>query len=250
MSYEWHYDLSTDRPNAIEAFGDLYTAYALEGEYITQNSLCKVIRVELDGVGYFIKKYRRGSENPWTIFAKSKARSEWSNLLRFAQWDLPVARVVAWGEESLLGVAGHGLVITEEVAGATDLSVLAKDQSPLLLNKNWVSSVSSQLASATAIMHSHQFAHNDLKWRNILVSGQDHNPKITLIDCPAGRFWWQPFFEYRRIKDLACLDKVAKNVLRRSQRLKFYYYYQGTTKLSGVDKSILKRVMSFFKGRD
>lgn len=250
MSYEWHYDLSTDRPDAIEAFGDLYTAYALEGEYVTQNSLCQVIRVELDGVGYFVKKYRSGSENPWALFAKSKARSEWSNLLRFAQWELPVARVVAWGEESLLGVAGRGLVITEEVVGAADLSALAQEQSLLFSNDSWVELVSKQLASATAIMHRHQFAHNDLKWRNVLVSGDESAPKITLIDCPSGRFWWKPFFEYRRIKDLACLDKVAKNLLRPSQRLKFYRHYQGVDKLSDVDKSVVTRVVLFFKGRD
>lgn len=250
MSYEWHYDLSTDRPDAIEAFGDLYTAYALEGEYITQNSLCKVIRVELDGVGYFIKKYRRGSENPWTLFATSKARSEWNNLLRFAQWELPVARVVAWGEESLLGVAGHGMVITQEVVGATDLSILAQKKSPLLKNRRWLNSVSQQLAAATAKMHQLKFAHNDLKWRNVLVSGDETNPVITLIDCPAGRFWWKPFFEYRRIKDLACLDKVASKVLSRQSRLRFYYSYQSIEKLSLSDKAILKRVVSFFKGRE
>lgn len=250
MSYEWHYDLSTDRPEAIEAFGDLYTAYALEGEYITQNSLCRVIRVELDGVGYFIKKYRRGSENPFSLFAKSKARREWSNLLRFAQWEIPVARVVAWGEETLLGVAGHGMVITEEVAGATDLSILASERSALLANRSWVDAVSEQLADATAKMHSHNFAHNDLKWRNVLVSGDMDAPVITLIDCPAGRFWWGRFFEYRRVKDLACLDKVATKVLSRTMRLKFYFHYKKIQKLSLVDKSTLKRVLSFFNGRD
>lgn len=250
MSYEWHYDLSTDRPEAIEAFGDLYTAYELEGTYITQNSLCKVMRVELDGVGYYIKKYRRGSENPLALFTWSKARREWSNLLRFAQWDLPVARVVAWGEESLLGVAGRGMVITQEVCGATDLSVLAENKSPLLKNHTWVNSVSRQLACATGKMHSHQFAHNDLKWRNVLVSGGIDSPVVTLIDCPAGRFWWRPFFEYRRVKDLACLDKVAAKVLSRQSRLRFYYYYRGVTKLSMFDKAIVKRAVSFFKGRE
>jgi tRNA A-37 threonylcarbamoyl transferase component Bud32 len=99
-------------------------------------------------------------------------------------------------------------------------------------------------------MHRYQFCHNDLKWRNVLVSGDESTPKITLIDCPSGRFWWKPFFEYRRIKDLACLDKVAKNLLRRSQRLKFYCHYQGVDKLSGFDKPIVRRVVLFFKGRD
>lgn len=250
MSYEWHYDLSTDRPEAIEAFGDLYTAYALTGQYITQNSLCQVIRVELDGIGYFIKRYRRGSENPLALFAKSKARTEWSNLLRFAQWELPVARVVAWGELSILGIAGQGLVVTEEVAGATDLSVLAQNDSPLLHSYQWLDSVSRQLASATAVMHNHQFAHNDFKWRNILVSGTGEEPKITLIDCPSGRVWWRPLFEYRRIKDLACLDKVASKVLTRGRRLRFYLYYQNAKSLVAADKAILNKVVSFFAGRE
>jgi hypothetical protein len=40
--------------------------------------------------------------------------------------------------------------------------------------------------------------------------------------CPAGTFWWGPFLRYRIVKDLACLDKVAKYHLSRTQRLRFY----------------------------
>jgi hypothetical protein len=250
MAYEWHYDLSTDRPEAIEAFGDLYTAYALTGEHITQNSLCQVIRVELDGVGYFVKRYRRGSENSLALFATSKARREWNNLLRFAQWDLPVARLVAWGEESLFGVSGTGLVITEEVVGATDLSVLANNDSALFDDGHWVEAITQQIATAAATMHRHKFAHNDFHWRNILISGPNQSPQVTLIDCPSGRFWCWPFLQHRRIKDLACLDKIAKQKLSRASRLRFYRHYIGLNNMTATDKTALQKVIHFFAGRE
>lgn len=250
MSYEWHYDLSTDRPDAIEALGDLYTAYALEGEFITQNSLCQVIRVELDGVGYFVKKYRRGSDRRWALFSKSAARKEWENLLQFSLWELPAARVVAWGEESLLGVAGHGIVITEEVSGAESLSSLIHANSSLLASQHWLKSISKQLATVIAALHRHKFSLNDLNWRNIVCSSGEREPKITLLGCTSGRVFRESSFERQRIQDLAGFDKVAASRLSRSQCLRFYYHYRNINKLTVSDKLVVKRVVNFFKGQE
>ena len=70
-------------------------------------------------------------------------------------------------------------------------------------------------------MHTDRFAHNDFKWRNILVDSDIDHPKVYLIDCPAGQRWFGPFLPYRIIKDLACLDKLGKYNLSRTQRLSF-----------------------------
>jgi hypothetical protein len=55
---------------------------------------------------------------------------------------------------------------------------------------------------------------------------------------------------YRIIKDLACLDKVAKHHLSRSQRLAFYKLYLGKQRLDGADRKQLRAILSFFKGRE
>jgi tRNA A-37 threonylcarbamoyl transferase component Bud32 len=96
-------------------------------------------------------------------------------------------------------------------------------------------------------MHGRRFAHSDLKWRNLLV---DAAGKVFLIDCPSGGFWWPPFLEYRIVKDLACLDKVAKRQLSRTRRLRFYLDYTRKKKLDDADKRRIRNIVGFFAGRD
>src|SRR5690554_8206835 len=98
-------------------------------------------------------------------------------------------------------------------------------------------------------MHRHGFAHNDLKWRNVLVE-QGPGADIHLIDCPGGTFWWGPFLQRRIIKDLACLDKVAKYQLSRTQRLRFYLYYTGQARLQPEDRRRLRRIVEYFRSEE
>jgi tRNA A-37 threonylcarbamoyl transferase component Bud32 len=248
LSPLWHQDLSSS--GAAIAFKSIDAVFNLKGEAVTSSAICAVSRIHQGNQTFYVKCYSRAGEGLRQLFGKSKARGEWQNLNRFSSWGLPVAKLVVYGEEHGLTLSRRGVVITEEINGATDLATLANQHSPLLKNAHWVTSVIKQVAEAAAVMHSHQFAHNDLKWRNILVSGPESAPKIHLIDCPSGTFWWQPFFEYRRIKDLACLDKVAKTTLSRTQRLRFYFSYNSITRLSPSDKVMIRKILAFFKGRE
>jgi RIO-like serine/threonine protein kinase len=96
-------------------------------------------------------------------------------------------------------------------------------------------------------MHAHGFVHNDLKWRNLLV---DTAGKLYFIDCPSGGFWRGPFLRYRIVKDLACLDKMAKYHLSRTDRLRFYLDYAGKRRLADEDKKIVRKIVRFFEGRE
>lgn len=233
---------------AAEKFSDLDAVFALDGESITQSSLCSVSRVQIEGVDYFVKRYTAPAEGLTRFIGISKAKREWQNLQHFADWHMSPAPLVAYGEES--GFSRRGVVITEGVPDAVDLATLANQGSPLLKNSHWVRSVILQVAAATRAMHDHHFAHNDWKWRNILVNGPEANPKVHVIDCPAGMIWRGAFFEYRRIKDVACLDKVAKYQLSRTQRLFFYKRYMGIDKLRPRDKRDIGKILKFFKGRE
>ena len=70
-----------------------------------------------------------------------------------------------------------------------------------------------------------KFAHNDFKWRNMVVT-KAVLPTAYFIDCPVGRFWWEPFLQHCMIKDIAGTDTVAKLILSRAQRLRFYWQYK------------------------
>jgi tRNA A-37 threonylcarbamoyl transferase component Bud32 len=138
-------------------------------------------------------------------------------------------------------------MVTEALPNTTDLADLARTGDARLRDSAWVRNVSHQLAMITHTLHAHRFAHNDLKWRNVLVDTDSH---VFLIDCPLGRHLHQPFLEPRKRKDLATLDKVAKQALRGSQRLRFFLDYLGKTSLDAADKRSLRTVLRYFEGRE
>ena len=165
----------------------------------------------------------------------------------FGSWGFPAAHVGASGVVGRFGLFGVGAILTRGVPDTTDLAVLAKASDPRLKDTRWVDKVSRQLARATRTMHEHNFVHNDLKWRNLLVNQQG---ELFFIDCPGGTFWSGSPLRYRIVKDLACLYKVAKYQLSRTRRLRFYLQYREHERLTPEDKDQVRRILRFFEGRE
>ena len=216
-------------------FGSLDAVFALQGERLTRDPLSEVIRIQRDGVNYYVKRYTGAGKHMRRYLGRPRIKAEWQNLKQFAKWGIPTAEVVAWGLERNGLAFGRGAMITRELPNTEDLSALAERNDPRLKDRAWVEHVSRQLARHTREMHDHHFAHNDLKWRNLLVDGQG-----TL-------FFW---LNYRITKDLACLDKVAKYHLSATQRLRFYLQYRRHDRLTARDKRRIRQVLSFFEGRE
>ena len=181
------------------------------------------------------------------LFATPRIKAEWQNLQHFTDWGIPTAQIIARGMERKAGAFVRGAMVTREIPGTDDLAHLAYHKDTRLQDRSWVNEVSRQIADFTRTLHQHGFVHNDLKWRNILV---DQQRRAYLIDCPTGGFWWGPFLQYRIIKDLACLDKVAKYQLSRSQRLRFYLHYVQRQQLTPADKKRIAKIVRFFAGRE
>lgn len=231
------------------AFADLDTVFALDGEAITQDPLSTVHKVWVGDRYYYVKRYTEAGKNLRRYVGRPRIRAEWENLLHFHAWGIPSAVVVGFGLERRDGRFHRGALITQELNGTDDLARLARSQDPRLKNGKWVAHVSRQIADATRMMHEQGFAHNDLKWRNILVDAKEY-PDVYLIDCPGGSFWWGPMLEYRIVKDLACLDKLGKQTLSRTQRLRFYRWYTGERPLGASDRKRIAAVLGFFEGRE
>lgn len=228
-------------------FGDLASVFALEGKRLTRDPLSEVVLIERDGVRYYVKRYWGAGKGLRRYIGRPRVKAEWQNLKNFAKWGIPTAPIVAYGLERKGGAFVRGALITRELEHTRDLALMAKKGDARLRDAGWVDGVSRQLARATRALHDHHFAHNDLKWRNLLVNEQ---AELFLIDCPTGSFWWGPFLRYRVIKDLACLDKVASKVLTRSQRLRFFLQYRGRERLSSGDKRRVRQIVKFFEGRE
>jgi hypothetical protein len=241
----WHLDSAYAQLAAD--FGDLERVFALQGKRLTKDPLSEVILIERDGVRYYVKRYWGAGKGLRRYIGRPRVKAEWQNLKHFAKWGVPTASIVAYGLERKQGSFVRGALITRELDHTQDLALLAKCDDPRLRDKDWVAGVSRQLARATRTLHDHHFTHNDLKWRNLLVNDR---AELFFIDCPTGSFWWGPLLRYRIVKDLACLDKVAKYKLSRSQRLRFYLQYRGRECLSASDKKRIRQIVGFFEGRE
>ena len=230
-------------------FADLDSVFALEGDLVSTDPISTVHRVWVGNRYYYVKRYTGAGKNLRRYIGRPRVQAEWENLLHFHAWGIPSATVVGFGLERRDGAFHRGALITQELSGTADMANIAKNRDPRFLCKRWVTHVSRQIAHATRMMHDQNFAHNDLKWRNILVDEKPF-PDVYMIDCPGGNFWWGPMLKYRIVKDLACLDKLGKRVLSRTQRLRFYLDYIEKPCLSPDDKKQVRAVLNFFKGRE
>ncbi len=241
----WTLEMNCEK-DVYSAFRSIETTFKLKGIQITRGRLNQLICHEIGNKRYYIKRYTRPGKGLRQVMGRSHLRGEWENLLRFKQWGLPTVQLIAFGLEKYGPFFKRGAIITVEAPNTKDLAQLAKENDVRLSNRQWVTTVSSQLAQAARIMHRHRFAHGDFKWRNILVT-EGPIPQVYLIDCPLGGFWCHPFLQHRKNKDLACLDKVGKKVLTRTQRLRFFLNYLEKKRLSAEDKRQLRHVLRFFE---
>lgn len=243
--FYWHLD--PDYAHLDPDLGSLDAVFALDEEFITRDGISRVVRINREGVRYYVKRYHRGGEGLRAYLGRPKIKAEWINLRRFERWGMPVPHIVAYGLERRFGIFRRGALVTREAPDTTDLAQLVRNGDPRLRDPRRVDRIGRQLAKATRTMHDHRFTHNDLKWRNLLVDTQG---RLFFIDCPSGGFSFGPLLKRRIVKDLACLDKVAKYHLSRTQRLRFYLQYRGYEKLTAADKKCIRQILRFFEGRE
>ncbi|MCC5797133.1 MAG: protein kinase [Methylophaga sp.] len=240
MSHAHAWQLMPDFEKLNAVFGSLDNVFELKGEIVTQDKLSEVIRVEVGGRRFYVKRYHRAGKGLKQFLGRSRIKSEWMNLLLFTKLGIPTAPVVAYGEYRALGIFKRGALVTQEIAHTQDLAELARNNDARLGRSDWVKAISQQTADALRQMHQRQFVHNDYKWRNLLVDDED---RVYLIDCPLGAFWPKPIFLRRRFKDFKALDRVAKYKLRATQRLRFYLQYVQKTRLEPKDKRFLRQLL-------
>ena len=230
-------------------FGSLESVLSIDGEAVTSSPISNLVRVKVAGQVYYVKKYWCAGKHLRRVVGRSRVRAEWENLRFFKRLGIPTPRVVAYGEEVGYKVSRKGALVTEEVPDSVDLQSLAITGSEYLNDRMWINNIIDQLSGYVRTMHQHGFIHNDLKWRNILVRTLE-DPEIYFIDCPQGRHLPGLMFRRGVVKDLACLDKVAKYHLNRTERLSFLLSYRDHRHIGSGDRGLIKKVLRFFEGRE
>ncbi len=253
---KWFFNSNFVGMDAERLFGTLHATFSVAGERVSAAPLSSVDRVAADGTRYYVKRYVGNGKSAWHrwfglrgFLAPQRVVQEWENLIRFQQWGIPTATLVSWGIERRFGYFIRGALVTKEIPSTLDMGEMDNNNDSRLSDRYWVAQVVSQVARYVRRLHAEKFAHNDLHWRNLLVD-TGSPPTVYLIDCPRGRFWFGPMLQYRIVKDLACLDKVGRLRLSRTQRLRFYLDYCGRHRLSVADKRRIRKILACFTGNE
>lgn len=252
MTVQWHVS-DTVRDNALaHCLGSIESCFALKGKPVSSDPRSTVSFHTVNGQSFYVKRYTASGKYLRKYFGRSRVRAEWENLQFFQSLGIAALDILAYGEEYRDGRFVRGALVTATLENAIDLEKLAKDKSRNFFDRQYFRSVAKQVAEYTRVMHKARFAHNDLDWRNILVAdaGEKSDSSGAIVhffDCPGGRRWCWPFLEYRIIKDLAHLDKIACQCLPLRWRIWFYYQYVGRNKLTKKDRERLKNIRVYYK---
>lgn len=219
----------------------LDAAFQADGERITRDKISEVLRIDCDGTRYYLKRYIGRGFQLRRILWVTRAEAEWRNLLRFSGWGVPTADVAAFGQRRRFGVFMRGAMITREIPHTVDLLWLARQRPEILRAPDHFAGICRQLAVIVRTLHANRFTHNDLHWRNVLY--RPSSGEVFLIDCPNGHCWPHPILAYRIIKDLASLDKAARQYLTRTERLRFLLAYRGIARLDPPAKKLAHQVL-------
>lgn len=241
---QWNLHFDGEDSPLAQSLSSLDRAFDLDGPCVSPGLFCHVVKWHCGGRNFYVKRYQPRGKHSAKAFGTDRANVEYGNYAYFARMGIPTPRVVAHGSQYKLGLWRRGVIITEEVPHATDLQTLAHARPSLFEDQQWLSHVMRLLAGHVRRLHEDGFAHRDLKWRNILVTAEE-TPRLFFLDCPSGRRPSFLSFRHCIVRDLAHLDRSARQYLSRTMRLRFYLWYRRQRHLTPRDKEVIGRVVAY-----
>lgn len=217
--------------------------------------LRKTLKLPLSGeVEVFYKHYEYKTHWWGALWFQAKARREFRNYGVFASLGILSAEAFAWAEQKdRAGFLRRGCIVTRSIPQATELVELAKNQGTAPFAgqiRQQRQQIIEQLAAMTRRIHQANFYHNDLVWRNILITARDDGAKVWWIDCPRGRFHrWSLLRKNLQLKDLAALDKCGSQHCSRVERWRFLKAYLGVKGSTPNAKRLARESVAFRKKR-
>jgi hypothetical protein len=208
-----------------------------------------------EAIAVYYKQYEYVPPAWKFVGRRSKARCEFQNYNVFARLGVPAAEPMACGEQrDALGRLRRAFILTRAIPDALTLKDFFQQRCADRAAGNVCelrAGLLRKLADLTRLIHTNNFFHDDLVWRNLLVTwSPPAPPKLWWIDCPRGRFdRWSPWRGRHRLNDLGSLDKVAAQLCRPGERVAFVKRYLGKTRLDAEAKRLMRAVLAYRKRR-
>ena len=200
-----------------------------------------VREVRLPQGRFFLKVYSySGLWRLRTIFIVARAGREFRNLRKMAELGFRVPDAVAWGQKRTLGFVSTSFVLTRAVENAIDLrAMIDRPGSFPLPPPAERRQLIEEFARTLRRAHDEKFFIHTLRAKNLLLGKEGDRWALHVIDVPfAGIGRYRLFPGWGRVRDLAVLMKWARQLLSRTERIRFARTY-------GADRGLLRKAQAY-----
>jgi tRNA A-37 threonylcarbamoyl transferase component Bud32 len=158
----------------------------------------------------FVKaEFRRPNQPLSKRLKPARAMAEGRGYRAFQEAGLPVARLLAFGEQSRLRPRGGGIVVTEKVRGR---------DAQRMWRRSHDAEICGRVARFLAAIHAAGLVHGDALMRNFVVSQGD----VHAIDLPSWSKWSHEGAEHDIARLLGSAIRLGADDARTSQCLAAY----------------------------
>ena len=220
------------------------------GDCVSKSEITNCFKVKLeDGRSFFFKRYTYPKPKQSRYWMRaSKAQVESFGYAQLEKLQIPTLNVIGFGEKRTFGKLVAAYIITEGINDSIDLQQFARDiwfdmskdkRSQVYLELR--QQIFDQLSKA----HQAKFFHQDLHWRNILVTQKNDQYKTTWIDCPRADYRKLPInAKHGQMVDLSCLARRSLDYLSRNERYRALSKYLDINNQGWSPAALLKEIQA------
>lgn len=192
---------------------------------------------------YFLKLYAySGLWRLRTLFIAARAGREFRNLRKMRKLGFKVPEALAWGQARTLGFVSESFLLTRAVENAVELRKLIDDPQAApfpLPDARERRRLVVEFARTLQRAHAERYFIHTLRFKNLLLAKEGEAYVLYVIDVPFAGIWRHRLLpRLGRIRDLAVLMKGARQLLSRTDRLRFARAY-------GADRSLLRAAQAY-----
>ncbi len=220
------------------------------GQAVSESEITNCFKVELaDRRCFFFKRYTYPASKQKRYWMRpSKAQVEVFGYAQLKKLGISTLNVIAFGEKRSFGKLVAAYIITEGIHNSMDLQQFAREvwfdlpkseRSEIYLNLR--NQIFDQLNKA----HRARFFHQDLHWRNILVTKENGEFKTIWIDCPRAVYRKLSInTKHGQMVDLSCLARRSLDYLSRSERYRALSAYLKINNLGWANRALFKEIQA------
>lgn len=194
------------------------------GEAVSSSKVTNCFRVPLEGGEcVYFKRYVYTRYKKWRFFLRpGRAATEVFGYRQLRRIGIDSLEVLAFSEERWLGRLVSACVVTRGIPHSRDLARFAAGEWQAMDAAGRAAALDAirrQVFDQLGRAHAADFFHQDLHWRNLLLTGDDVDSyRVYWIDCPRARY------QHRRrqhavLADLSTLSRIAPRHLTPRQRM-------------------------------